>query len=320
MSCKISSAALRALSLAAIAALIVLVSVDEFAHAQGIQKTYEENDTSSAATFEASDEEGTVVAWFLTGVDGGDFLIDDGTLNFRRPPDYEAPVDADTDNVYEVSVNVTDGTNTSTADLSITVTNVEEAGTVFLSSLQPEVDIPLTATLTDPDAGVRDVTWTWESSADKVSWSPISGATSDTFTPLVTLVDRHLRVTAKYSDGEGPDKQAMEVSYFVVRESHPEGHGPEFPSSESGVRSVAENTAAAMPIGAPIEGVDEEGHVLTYTLSGADAAFFDLNRSSGQLLSKAWLDYEARKSYSMTLTAADPTNASDDIAVTVNIY
>ena len=312
-------AVMRGLFLLAIAVSFLLRADRDLAHAQGIEKTYEENAVIPAATFEASDEEGTVVAWFLTGVDGGDFSIDSGTLDFRRPPDYEAPVDADTDNVYEVSVNVTDGTNTTTADLSITVTNVEEAGTVFLSSLQPEVDIPLSATLTDPDNGIADVAWTWESSADKASWSSISGATSDAFTPLATHVDKYLRVTATYRDGEGPDKQAMEVSYFVVRESHPAGHGPEFPDSESGVRSVAENTTAGMPIGSPIEGVDEEGHVLTYTLSGADAAFFDMNRSSGQLLTKAWLDYEARDSYSMTLTVADPTNASDDIAVTVNV-
>ena len=71
--------------------------------------------------------------------------------------------------------------------------------------------------------------------------------------------------------------------------------------------------------GAPVAGRDEEGDVLTYTPSGADAAFFDVDRTSGQHLTKARLDYESRNSYSVMLTVSDPTNASDAITVVVNI-
>ena len=319
MKSSIILAAMRGLLLLAVAAFFTLHADRDLAHAQGIDKTYEENSAAPVAAFEASDEEGTVVAWFLTGIDGGDFEVDNGTLNFRRPPDYEAPSDADGDNVYEVSVNVTDGTNTSTAALTVTVTNAEESGTVYLSSLQPEVDIPLTASLTDPDIGVTDVTWAWEISTDATSWSSISEATSNSYTPLAADVGKYLRVTASYTDAEGPGKQAQEVSYFVVREPYPAGHAPEFPGDEDGARSVAENTAPGTPLGAPLAAVDEEGHVLTYTLSGADATYFDVDRSSGQLLTKAWLDYEARAGYSMDLTVSDPTNASDSITVTISV-
>ena len=52
---------------------------------------------------------------------------------------------------------------------------------------------------------------------------------------------------------------------------------------------------------------------------GADAAFFDIDRSSGQLLTKARLDYESRNSYSLMLTVTDPTNASDAITVMIDI-
>ena len=156
----------------------------EVAHAQSIAATYPENDSEPVRTFSASDDEGTVLAWFLAGADGGDLTIDDGVLNFRTPPDYEAPPDANGDNIYDLSVNVTDGTNTTTADLTVTVVNVDEAGTVFLSSLQPEVDIPPAANLVDPDGELTDVRWTWETSTDKTSWSQHAGTTSDSYTPV----------------------------------------------------------------------------------------------------------------------------------------
>ena len=156
--CNIKLASVRALVLAAVVVSALLLTQDGPAHAQGIERAYAENGELAVITFTASDYEGTVVAWFLTGVDGGDFSINDGSLSFRRPPDYEFPTDDNRDNVYEASVNVTDGTTT-TADLKISVTNVDEDGTVYLSSLQPEVSVPLTASLTDPDGGVSNVGW-----------------------------------------------------------------------------------------------------------------------------------------------------------------
>ena len=51
-------------------------------------------------------------------------------------------------------------------DVVITITNVDEEGTVTLSSEQPKVGIALTATLEDPDGVVADsVKWTWHNVA-----------------------------------------------------------------------------------------------------------------------------------------------------------
>ena len=51
-------------------------------------------------------------------------------------------------------------------DVTITITNVDEDGTVTLSSEQPKVGIALTATLEDPDGVVADsVKWTWHNVA-----------------------------------------------------------------------------------------------------------------------------------------------------------
>ena len=77
-------------------------------------------------------------------------------------PDYEKPGDADKDNVYEVTVEATDGvSNTGTKNVKITVTNVKEDGTVSMSQLQPRVGVAITASVTDLDGDVSNVTWQW---------------------------------------------------------------------------------------------------------------------------------------------------------------
>ena len=65
--------------------------------------------------------------------------------------------------MYEVTVVVTDSKgNSDELDVTVKVTNVEEPGTIELSTLQPRVDFPVTATLADPDNIVAgSVSWQW---------------------------------------------------------------------------------------------------------------------------------------------------------------
>ena len=91
-------------------------------------------------------------SWSLSGDDAGDFGISsDGMLTFNNTPDYEMPEDAGRNNVYDVTVKATDGTNTVMKNVKVMVTNVEEPGTVSLSAAQPVVGTVLSATLSDPD-------------------------------------------------------------------------------------------------------------------------------------------------------------------------
>ena len=61
----------------------------------------------------------------------------------------------------------------------------------------------LTATLTDPDGNPTNIDWVWENSPNGASsWTPISGETSDTYTPVTADVGNYLRATASYDDDE----------------------------------------------------------------------------------------------------------------------
>ena len=84
-------------------------------------------------------------------------------------------------------------------------------------------------------------------------------------------------------------------------------------------RKIAENTDPEESIGTPVSAFDEDDALLIYKLIGADAAFFDISRNNGQLMTKASLNYEARNSYSVVVTATDPSGASDSIQVTINV-
>ena len=77
----------------------------------------------------------------------------------RTDVDYENPTDANTDNVYEVTVQVSDGENTVTQDISVTVTDVSESGRIHNESTDNNDPSP-----TEPDngGGDSDILPTWD--------------------------------------------------------------------------------------------------------------------------------------------------------------
>ena len=161
-------------------------------------------------SYSATDPEGDTTGLSLVGTDSGDFEeFDRGELSFLATPDYEHPADSNRDNTYLVTVRATDGTNVGTLDVAVNVTNVEEAGSITLSSRQPQAATSLTAMLTDPDGRISGVMWGWERSAvgSQSNWSSITGATRASYTPSNDDdVDRFLRVTASYTDGRTPGR------------------------------------------------------------------------------------------------------------------
>ena len=93
---------------------------------------------------------------------------------------------------------------------------------------------------------------------------------------------------------------------------------PVFTDGTSVTRSVAESTAASTNIGTAVTATDAENDTLTYTLNGTDASAFDIDSTTGQLKTKAALDYETKTSYTVVLTASDG-KLKDTITVTINV-
>ena len=100
--------------------------------------TRAEDATGPVATYTSTGPESASTRWALAGDDRGDFRISSaGVLTFRVTPDYEAPTDANTDNEYSVTVVANDGTNTAIVNVTVTVTDVDEGGTLVGCDVAP---------------------------------------------------------------------------------------------------------------------------------------------------------------------------------------
>ena len=145
-------------------------------------------------------------------------------LHFISPPDFENPMDANRDNVYEVTIMVVDTAGlTGEKNVRITVNNVNEKGKLALSPDQPHMGGTVMATLTDPDCdpncGVTITDWDWYATttasstpssfnfdaASAMATSSVGINTTDSY--MITdprdedLVGKFLWVMVEYRDG-----------------------------------------------------------------------------------------------------------------------
>ena len=278
-----------------------VTDVNDPVHITGISSVrYSENGTAPVASFTAFDEGEHTIRWSISGRDEDLFTIDDGVLAFREPPDYEAPQSAadgallSVRNVYRVTVEAGGGTR----NVTVRVTDVDEAGTASIDRPQPQVDRPLSASLSDEDDRVADERWQWARSEDGRTWTDIEGATSPQRRPGPADVGMYLRATVTYSDKFGAGKTASAVSanpveattLFDAVASFADQDDDESTSYIDVARSVAENTAVDMPIGEPVSATDADEDILFYELLDSpdlenedDVARFTIDSLSGQI-------------------------------------
>ena len=107
---------------------------------------------------------------------------------------------------------------------------------------------------------------------------------------------------------------------WVGRTNTLTNNAPVFSSSNVAL-GIAENTAAGVDIGAAVTATDADaGDTLSYTLRGADAEFFDIVDTTGQIRTKdnVSYDFEARDSYTVTVRVSDSA-ATAEASVTISI-
>ena len=258
----------------AVAALLALVMAAPAVLAQDSELDYAENGTDPVGRFSATDQDGDAIEWSLSGDDASKFAIsDDGELSFKKSPDYESPADADKDNVYMVTLEAAEGSKA----VAVTVTNVDEAGSVKLDELQPQAGggQSVTASVSDTDGSVTNAVWQWSRSMDMTSWTDISAGTASTYTPQEEDEGYYLRATATYSDGVGDERDTASADTAFPVEIRPTANfRPSFvvqdeKADQTGIqvtRSVKETAKAGSGVGVPVVATDADNDPLLYKL------------------------------------------------------
>ena len=242
-----------------------------------------------------------------------------GDLQFTMAPDFEDPKDANKDNTYEVTLNVSDGTNTATLDVKVTVKNLvivtsdtdrgtvptdlttgvqEEVGTVTLSHRQPRVGVPITATLKDDDGGMRSQSWQWfagtsEPAADATNHiHTTTGGNTSSYTPNaddVTVGTDTLYARVTYLDSTSEDQTQTRTvtaasTSVVAGVLDPPNRSPNF-ADDRYAREVEEN--ATTEVTNPVSGGDafiavtdeDTGDEVQFSISGGDSEYFSVTNN-----------------------------------------
>ena len=118
-------------------------------------------------------------------------------------------------------------------------------------------------------------TYTWIR-VDGSDETPITGTTGNSYTLVAADQGNTLKVKASFTDDAGFDEERTSAPTATVIGLN---SAPVF-SQTAQARSIAENTAAGVDIGAAVTATDA-GDTLTYTLGGADMASFDIVAATG---------------------------------------
>ena len=291
-----------------------------FTEGEDTTRAIAENTTDGIAIgtlVSATDADDDPLTYSLGGTDAASFDIDSSSGQLKT----KTALDFETKQSYSVTINVSDGTLTDTITVTITVTDVNDApmftdgeDTTRAIAENTATDVAIEDPVEATDQENDTLTYTL-SGIDAASFSIVSTSGQlQTNAALDYETKNAYSVTVSVSDGTFTDTINVTINVTDVAENR----APVFTEGEDTTRAIAENTAAGVNIGSAVSATDQENDILTYSLSGTDAASFDIVSTSGQLQTNAALDYETKQSYSVTISVSDGT-LTDTINVTINV-
>ncbi|MBA4308396.1 MAG: calcium-binding protein [Sphingopyxis sp.] len=292
--------------------------------------------TAAITSVTSTDADGPAPVYTIVGgADAAFFTIDPqtGALQFLSAPDFELPGDFNGDNIYDVIVQASDGTNSDQQQIAVTVTNANDNAPVITSgggganaavSAAENQRTVLAVVAQDADGAA-------------ITYSIVGGADAALFTinaqtgalEFITAPDFELPtdadfngiydVTVRASDGTLFDDQAISVTVTNVADNP-----PVITSNGGGATaaiSISENSAAVTTVAA----IDPDGTTPTYSIiGGADAALFFIDPQTGALTFinnpdfETPIDADANGIYDVIVRASDGVYF-DDQALSVTV-
>ena len=310
---------------------VIVTAVDEGPIIYGTTEyTVLEGQVLAGAVFTATDPEDPTIEvsnWRTAGTDGGDFTItQDGVLSFRNTPDYDQPADSGQDNVYLVTVQVSDGRYYGSLGVTVTVIDQNEAEPVVIGSatLSFRENTPVTTRLygyrvTDAD---RNTVFAWS----------VRGVDRNDFTitnegelyfssppnherPDDANSDNVYEITVVASDGIYEGALGVTVTITAVNE------GPEISGRDA--LTVPENYDAVLATYLGVDPEDTAAEITRWSTTGRDGGDFTINSDGETFLPhppdhEKPADYGGHNVYEVTVRASDSrVYGHYDVLVTV---
>jgi Ca2+-binding RTX toxin-like protein len=290
--------------------------------------TVAENATA-VATLTATDPNVADILTFsiVSGADASLFDINatTGALTFKVAPNFEMPGSSLGSNVYDVVVQVSDGSLAATQSIAVTITDVNEApvfGAVGAVNFAENTDantIVATVTATDQDLPPNAITYTL-TGTDSSLFS-VDGSGNVTFNTSPDFESAHgpaYHVNVIATDNGSPTKSAtsseLTVNVTDVNEA------PTL--TVTSLATIAENSPISTVVATSSTSDPDAGDTKTYSLAGTDAALFDVD-TSGNVTFNAKPDFEnplhISPNYSFDIVVTDAGGKSDTKAVALTV-
>ncbi|QOL49120.1 cadherin domain-containing protein [Massilia litorea] len=268
------------------------------------------------------------------GADAAKFSINaqTGALSFVSAPDFDAPTDAGADNVYDVIVQVSDGTATDTQAIAVTVTNLNDnaVSAVTDSNAAPNsvaenaaagTVVGVTGFASDADAGAVVTYSLSDNAGGRFAINASTGVVTVANGALLdyeTATSHSITVVASSSDGSPPTSQTFTISLTNVNDNAVSV----VTDSNATANSVAENASTGAVVGLTAFATDaDSGAVVTYTLSDDAGGRFAINSTTGvvTVADGTLLDYETATSHNITVLATSTDGSTNSQAFTIGV-
>ena len=275
-------------------------------------------------TVQATDPDTTApnktLSYSLSGTDANLFNINaaTGEVTLKASANFEAK------SSYSINVVVTDGGNLSDSKpVTITVTDVNEGPTVTsgatgtVAENAPINTVVYTVQASDPDTTAPNKTLSYSLSGADANLFNINATTGE-----VTLkASANFEAKASYSinvvatdGGNLSDSKPVTISVTDVNEA---------PTVTSGATGTVTENAPVNTVVYTVQASDPDttapNKTLSYSLSGTDANFFNINATTGEVTLKSSANFETKPSYSINVVATDGGNLSDSKPVTISV-
>ena len=294
-----------------------------------------EGDTAvTTLTATDADNLGPVTFSIVGGEDSGAFTLNGTDLVFGGAPNFEMPTDTGSDNSYVVTVEASDGTNTTVQTITVTVTDVNEAPTAVavndgVTSVDENVDLSAgikvgDIAITDDAIGMNDIILTGADAEDFQIRNGTElffiGGAQNFEAPSDFDGDGTFDVTVSVSDAV-VGSEAVTASFSVSVNDVNEAPVADADVTETVAEDVDDTTTLATASGNDVDA----GDAISFTITGGNTGgLFEIDANGAiTLVAGQSLDADPATGgtgqHVLTVTLTDNGNLTTTQQVTLNV-